>query len=142
MFARLVVASVASAVMAAGAVQAQTRAARSPAMLASVDTSVLRGLRFRMVGPPRGGRVTAVAGVTSQPQTFYMAAASGGVFKTTNGGRTWLPITDGQMPVASVGAITVAESDPNVVYVGTGSDGLRSNVSTGRGVYKSTDAGR
>ncbi|HEY9229330.1 MAG TPA: glycosyl hydrolase, partial [Gemmatimonadaceae bacterium] len=111
-------------------------------MLASVDTAVLSGLRFRMAGPPRGGRVTAVAGVTSQPQTFYMAAASGGVFKTTNSGQTWLPVTDGQMPVASVGSIAVAESDPNVVYVGTGSDGLRSNVSTGRGVYKSTDAGK
>ena len=95
----------------------QTRAVSRTPMLASVDTSTLRGLRYRMVGPPRGGRVTAVAGVTSQPQTFYMAAASGGVFKTTNGGRTWLPVTDGQMPVASVGAITVSESDPNHITI-------------------------
>jgi photosystem II stability/assembly factor-like uncharacterized protein len=144
MFARVM--QVAGAVvLCAGALVAQTRsapAAQRPGLLASVDTSALRGLRFRMVGPPRGGRVTAVAGVASQPQTFYMGAASGGVFKTTNSGQTWLPITDGKMPVASIGAITVAESDANIVYVGTGSDGLRSNVSTGRGVYKSTDAGQ
>ena len=144
MFAR--VTQVASAVaLSASALVAQTRstpAAQRPAMLASVDTSALRGLRFRMVGPPRGGRVTAVTGVASQPQTFYMGAASGGVFKTTTSGQSWTPITDGKVPVASIGAITVAESDPNIVYVGTGSDGLRSNVSTGRGVYKSTDAGQ
>src|SRR5262245_28953044 len=144
MFAR--VTHVASALaLSASALVAQTRstpAAQRPAMLASVDTSALRGLRFRMVGPPRGGRVTAVAGVPSQPQTFYMGAASGGVFRTTNSGQSWTPITDGKVPVASIGAITVAESDPNIIYVGTGSDGLRSNVSTGRGVYKSTDAGQ
>ena len=143
MFARMFL--VAGAVFAT-ALPAQTRApaasSRSVGLLASVDTTTLRGLRYRVVGPARGGRVTAVAGVTSQPQTFYMAPASGGVFKTTNNGATWLPVTDGQMTVASVGAIAVAESDPNVVYVGTGSDGLRSNVSTGRGVYKSIDAGK
>ncbi|MGH9885113.1 MAG: WD40/YVTN/BNR-like repeat-containing protein, partial [bacterium] len=113
MIARLVLAA-ALGTLGAGTIDAQPRAAVRPAALSSVDTSVLRGLRYRMVGPPRGGRVTAVAGVPSQPQTFYRAAASGGVFKTTNGGQTWLPITDGQMPVASVGAITVADSDPNV----------------------------
>src|SRR5262245_60308498 len=143
MFARLFL--VAGAVFAT-ALPAQTRApaasTRSVGLLASVDTTVLRGMRHRVVGPARGGRVTAVAGVTSQPQTFYMAPASGGVFKTTNNGATWLPVTDGQMPVASVGAIAVSESDPNIVYVGTGSDGLRSNVSTGRGVYRSIDAGK
>lgn len=104
--------------------------------------ALFKGLSYRMVGPSRGGRVTAVTGVPSQPETFYMGVASGGVFRTTDNGRTWVPITDGQMPVGSVGAIAVADSDPNIIYVGTGSDGARSNVSTGRGVYKSTDGGR
>jgi len=110
-------------------------------MLASVDTSVFRGLKFRVVGPPRGGRVTTVTGVPSQPRTFYMGVASGGVFRTTDAGTSWVPITDGKVPVASTGSIAVSESDPNTIYLGTGSDDIRSNVSTGRGVYKSTDGG-
>ena len=110
--------------------------------LASVDSALFKGLRYRMVGPNRGGRVTAVAGVASEPHTFYMGVASGGVWKTVDAGQTWTPISDGKIPVASIGAIEVAPSDPNVVYVGTGSDGLRSNVSIGRGVYRSNDGGQ
>jgi len=106
------------------------------------DSAMFQGLKYRSVGPSRGGRVTAVTGVPSQPTTFYMGVASGGVFRTTNNGQSWEPITDGQMPLGSVGAIAVADSDVNTIYVGTGSDGVRSNVSTGRGVYKSTDAGK
>ena len=125
----------------ASAIHAQSRtlASASPAttrvaaMLPTVDTSLLRGLRFRMVGPPRGGRVTTVTGVASQPRTFYMGVASGGLFKTTDGGASWLPITDGKVPVGSTGSIAVSESDPNTIYLGTGSDDIRSNVSTGRG---------
>ena len=117
-----------------------TVARRAP-LLASVDTTLFRGLHFRMVGPPRGGRVTTVTGVPSQPRTFYMGVASGGVFKTTDAGASWQPITDGKVPLGSTGSIAVAESDPNTIYLGTGSDDIRSNVSTGRGIYKSTDGG-
>ena len=109
--------------------------------MSAVDPALFKGLRYRLIGPSRGGRVTAVTGVPSQPTTFYMGVASGGVFSTTDNGVTWTPITDGKVPVASIGAIAVADSDPNIIYLGTGSDGVRSNVSTGRGVYKSTDAG-
>ena len=98
-------------------------------------------LEYRMVGPSRGGRVTAVAGHRTQPSTFYMGATGGGVWKTTDYGQTWHNISDGYFATGSIGAIRVAESDPNVVYVATGSDGLRSNVIIGKGVYKSVDAG-
>ncbi len=128
---------------AAPKVEVNAGAARqaSPGMLASVDPALMRGMNFRLLGPSRGGRVTTVTGVPSQPTTFYMGVASGGLFRTTDNGVTWTPLTDGKVPVASMGAVAVADSDPNVIYLGTGSDGVRSNVSTGRGVYKSTDAG-
>ena len=119
------------------------RAARAGApMMASVDSTLLRGMQYRLVGHSRGGRATTVAGVPSQPRTFYMGVASGGVFRTTDGGESWQPLTDGKVPVGSTGSIAVAESDPNIIYLGTGSDGVRSNVSTGRGVYKTVDAGK
>ncbi len=117
---------------------------RKPApmpMMASVDPALFTGLRYRLVGPSRGGRVTTVTGVPSQPRTFYMGVASGGVFRTTDGGATWAPITDGKVPLGSTGSIAVADSNPSIIYLGTGSDGVRSNVSTGRGVYKTTDGG-
>ena len=99
-------------------------------------------LRWRNVGPTRGGRVTAFAGVRSQPCTFYMGPTGGGIWKTENCGETWNPISDGQISTGSIGSIDVAESNPNIVYVGTGSAAIRSNVIIGRGAYKSTDAGR
>ena len=105
------------------------------------ESKFFKGLRYRLVGPARGGRVTTVTGVPSQPKTFYMGVASGGLFRTTDSGATWTPITDGKVPLGSTGSVAVADSDPNVIYLGTGSDGVRSNVSTGRGVYKSTDGG-
>jgi photosystem II stability/assembly factor-like uncharacterized protein len=111
-------------------------------LMASVDEVLFSGLKYRLAGHTRGGRVTSVTGVPSQPRTFYMGVASGGVFRTTNGGESWEPITDGKMTVGSIGAITVAGSNPDIIYVGTGSDGVRSNVSTGRGVYRSVDAGK
>ena len=109
--------------------------------MANVDPAFFKGLKYRLVGPSRGGRVTTVAGVPSQPRTFYMGVASGGVFRTTDGGANWVPITDGKVPVGSTGSIAVADSDPKVIYLGTGSDGVRSNVSTGRGVWKTVDGG-
>jgi photosystem II stability/assembly factor-like uncharacterized protein len=110
--------------------------------LTSVDPALFKALRYRLVGPSRGGRVTTVTGVPSQPKTFYMGVASGGLFRTTDAGATWVPITDGKVPLGSTGCVAVADSDPNIIYLGTGSDGVRSNVSTGRGMYKSTDGGQ
>jgi photosystem II stability/assembly factor-like uncharacterized protein len=109
--------------------------------IAKVDPALFNGLRYRLVGPSRGGRVTTVTGVPSQPRTFYMGVASGGLFRTTDAGTTWVPITDGKVPLGSTGSIAVADSDPKVIYLGTGSDSVRSNVSTGRGVYKTADGG-
>jgi len=108
----------------------------------TLDPKLLTGLRYRSLGPARGGRVTTVTGVPSQPFTFYMGSTGGGVWKTVDAGQTWVNVTDGQIGVGSMGAIDVSQSDPNTVYIGTGSDGLRSNVSIGDGVYKSTDAGK
>ena len=102
----------------------------------------LRSIRWRSIGPFRGGRATAVAGIPSQPQTYYFGATGGGIWKTTDGGYTWLPVSDGQIATGSVGALAVSESDPNVVYAGMGEACIRGNASPGDGVYKSTDAGR
>ena len=100
------------------------------------------GMKYRMIGPDRGGRVTAVTGVPSQPYTFYMGSTGGGVWKTTDAGHTWINVSDGFFSVASMGAIDVSLSDPNIVYAGTGSSKIRSNVSIGRGIYRSSDAGK
>jgi photosystem II stability/assembly factor-like uncharacterized protein len=109
---------------------------------AVMNPNTYQDLRWRSVGPHRGGRATAAAGVRTQPNVFYMGATGGGVWKTENYGLTWMPVADGQIPTGSIGAIDVADSNPNVVYVGTGSEAIRSNVILGRGVFKSTDAGR
>ena len=112
-----------------------------PVQAQTTDSAFFKGLHYRLVGPSRGGRVTTVTGVPSQPKTFYMGVASGGLFRTTDSGATWTPITDGKVPLGSTGCVAVADSDPNIIYLGTGSDGVRSNVSTGHGMYKSTDGG-
>ncbi len=98
-------------------------------------------LQYRELGPYRGGRVTAVAGMTSEPGTFYMGATGGGVWKTTDYGVSWQNVSDGYFETPSIGSIEVAQNDPNIIYVGTGTDGLRSNIIAGKGVYKSIDAG-
>ena len=102
---------------------------------------VFRDLNYRSVGPSRGGRVTAVAGHPAHPYTFYMGATGGGVWKTEDYGCSWKPISDAYFSTGSIGSIRVAPSDPNTVYVGSGSDGIRSNVIVGRGIYRSRDAG-
>jgi photosystem II stability/assembly factor-like uncharacterized protein len=99
-------------------------------------------LEWRCIGPHRGGRVVAAAGDPVDPMTFYFGAVAGGVWKTTDGGNVWENISDGFFKTAAVGALAIAESDPNVIYVGTGEATIRGNVSHGDGVYKSTDAGQ
>jgi len=107
----------------------------------SVPPELFDGLRWRLIGPFRGGRAVTVAGVPGDSTTFYFGGVDGGVWKTTDAGLVWTPIFDGQ-PIASVGAIAVAPSDRNVIYVGTGESDIRSDMSSGNGVYKSVDGGR
>ena len=107
------------------------------------DSASLSALAWRNIGPFRGGRAVAATGVPQQPRTFYFGGVGGGVWKTTDGGENWSNITDGQLNTASVGAIAVAPSDPNVIYVGMGEHAVRGVMTShGDGVYKSTDAGR
>jgi photosystem II stability/assembly factor-like uncharacterized protein len=111
------------------------------AQTGTVPDNFYSAMQWRCIGPHRAGRVLAVSGVRGEPNTFYFGAVAGGVWKTTDAGRTWIPIFDGQ-PIASIGALAVSMSDPNVIYVGTGEADMRSDISFGAGVYKSTDAGR
>ena len=126
-----------------GCASLHSQAQRAPGAPAdgAYDPALFAGLEYRMIGPHRGGRVTAVAGHTAHPHTFYMGPTGGGVWRTTDAGQTWEPIADGALPVGSIGAIDVADSNPDVIYVGTGSAAIRSNVSIGKGVWKSTDRG-
>src|SRR5271167_1470287 len=113
----------------------------SVALSAQVDTTLIGGMKWRQIGPFRGGRVLAVAGVPGDPNTYYFGGVAGGIFKSTNGGTTWVPVSD-HLTVSSIGAIAVADSDHNVLYAGSGEACLRGNISYGDGVYKSTDAGK
>lgn len=104
--------------------------------------SALKDLNYRNIGPFRGGRSVAVAGHNDQPYTYYTGFTGGGVYKTVNGGNSWINVSDGFFKTGSVGAIAVAHSDPNVIYVGMGETDIRGNMSAGDGMYKSTDAGK
>jgi hypothetical protein len=130
------------AIAAAALVGGRTRIAAQAGPNTLVDPTLYQDLRWRSVGPHRGGRSTAASGVRTQPNVFYMGATGGGVWKTENFGITWVPVSDGQIPTGSIGAIAVADSNPNIVYVGTGSEAIRSNVILGKGIYKSIDAGK
>jgi photosystem II stability/assembly factor-like uncharacterized protein len=107
----------------------------------AIDEKLFRGMQWRQVGPFRGGRALAVEGVLGEPGTYYFGAVAGGVWKTTDGGSNWTPLFDKEA-ISSIGAIAVAPSDHNVLYVGTGEAAVRGNISYGTGVYKSVDAGK
>ncbi len=108
---------------------------------AAFDPALFQDLHWRLIGPYRGGRALTIAGVPGQPAHFYFGAVNGGVWESKDAGRTWQPVFDAQ-PVASIGALAIAPSDPNVIYVGTGEADMRSDIAQGDGIYKSSDAGR
>ena len=110
--------------------------------MATIDQSVFKAMEWRCIGPHRGGRSVAAAGDPHDPMTFYFGACNGGVWKTDDGGAYWENISDGFFQSSAVGAIAVADSDPNVIYAGMGEACIRNDVSSGDGVYKSTDKGR
>src|ERR1043165_2082858 len=112
----------------------------TPASAQEADKDILGALRYRHIGPT-GNRVTSVVGVPGQPNIYYTGAASGGVWKTIDGGVHWDPIFDAQ-PVSSIGALAIAPSDSTIVWAGTGEPWIRSHISVGEGIYKSTDAGK
>ena len=115
-------------------------AAPSPAP--SLIDQLLDAMRFRCIGPPRGGRVVAVAGDPVEPAVFYFGAVAGGIWKTEDAGATWENVSDGYLKTSSVGALAVSDSDPNVIYAGMGESTIRADVSHGDGIWKSTDRGR
>ena len=121
-------------------VSAQSRA-QTPAVT-TVDSSLLASFRWRSVGPDRGGRSLAASGVKGRPNEAYFGAVGGGLWKTTDRGETWAPVTDGQITSASVGAVAVSESNPDVVFIGMGETCIRGNIMPGDGVYRSADGGK
>ncbi len=120
---------------------AAVAAAPGPIAASALGDALFKPLKWRLVGPFRGGRAAAVTGVAGQPQTYYFGSAGGGVWKTTDGGGSWANVSDGAFG-GSIGAVAVSDWDPNVVYAGTGESTVRGNVSEGSGLWKSTDAGR
>lgn len=125
-----------------GGRSAEARFAGPPVARAAIDSNLLRTYRWRSIGPDRGGRSIAVSGVRGRPNEAYFGAVGGGLWKTTDGGDTWNPVTDGQVRSASVGAVAVSETNPDIVFIGMGETCIRGNIMAGDGVYKSTDAGR
>src|SRR5213082_2861841 len=115
---------------------------QAPTTPVRVDSTLFRGMEWRTIGPYRGGRSITAAGSSSRPLEYYFGATGGGLWKTTDGGTTWRPVTDGQIKSSSVGAVAVSESNPDVVYIGMGETELRGNIMQGDGVYKSSDAGK
>src|SRR6266542_6872481 len=112
-----------------------------PAAAQPFDPSLFSGIHWRLVGPFRGGRTVTATGVPGEPDHFYFGAVGGGVWESVNAGRTWEPIFDSQ-PIASIGAVAVAPSDPKTLYVGSGEADMRSDISYGNGMYRSSDGGK
>ena len=122
--------------------QAKPAPKAPPLINVSLDSAFLSGFRWRNIGPDRGGRSIAASGVKGRRHEAYFGATGGGLWKTQDGGETWAPVTDGQVRSASVGAVAVSESNPDLVYIGMGESAIRGNIMPGDGVYKSTDAGK
>jgi photosystem II stability/assembly factor-like uncharacterized protein len=129
-------------VQAQGPPQPSPQAQTPSAQTAVVDPSLYSGMRWRSIGPDRGGRSIAVAGSASRPNEYYFGAVGGGVWKTTDYGLNWAPMGDTDFRTTSVGAVAVAPSNPDIVYVGMGESCFRGNIIQGDGVYKTTDAGK
>src|ERR671912_560021 len=108
----------------------------------AIDPALLNAYRWRSIGPDRGGRSIAVSGVKGRPREAYLGAVGGGLWKTTDAGNNWAPVTDGQITSSSVGAVAVSDSNPDIVYIGMGENCIRGNIMPGDGVYKSADAGK
>ncbi|MEE8594491.1 MAG: hypothetical protein V3T25_01360, partial [Gemmatimonadota bacterium] len=109
---------------------------------AAFDSTLIDGMRYRMIGPHRGGRATAVAGIAENPLVYFMGSTGGGIWKTEDAGSSWANVADKYLESASVGAIDVADSDPSVIWAGMGSACIRGNTSMGDGVYRSLDGGK
>jgi photosystem II stability/assembly factor-like uncharacterized protein len=130
-----------AAVAAALALTVTLRAQDAAKPAADTSPKEFKALKYRLIGPANGGRTTRAAGVPGDPSTYWVGAASGGVWKSTDGGATFTSVFDDQ-PVASIGSLAIAPSDPNIVYVGSGEANIRGNVAAGNGIYKTTDAGK
>ncbi|MCC6243782.1 MAG: glycosyl hydrolase, partial [Gemmatimonadaceae bacterium] len=140
----VLVAALSSPALAVQPPRAAARSASAMPMLEPVmlDSTITKNMRWRNLGPDRGGRSIAASGVKGQPNVAYFGATGGGLWKTTDAGTTWMPVTDGQITSASVGAVAVSESRPDVVYIGMGESAIRGNIMPGDGIYKSMDAGK
>src|SRR5216117_2989661 len=119
----------------------QSAGSPAPTPPGTIDEKLFNGMHWRQVGPFRGGRALAIEGVVGEPNTYYFGAVAGGVWKTTDGGLSWQNVSD-KAKISSVGAIAVSESDPNVIYVGSGEACIRGNILAGEGIYRSSDAGK
>ncbi|MEZ5288774.1 MAG: hypothetical protein R2712_29045 [Vicinamibacterales bacterium] len=133
----------------AGSAPAPLRAAQAAAGQATagqqagaIDPSLYSGMRWRSIGPARGGRSIAVGGSDARPYEYWFGATGGGAWKTTDGGTTWEPMTDGKITSSSIGALAVCQSNPDIVYIGGGETQLRGNIIQGDGLYKTTDGGK
>src|SRR5436853_5074626 len=120
---------------------AQPASSPTPAAPGAIAEKLFSGMQWRQIGPFRGGRALAIEGVPGEPDTWYFGSVAGGVWKTMDGGQNWSPLFDKE-DISSIGAIAVAPSDHNVIYVGTGEAAIRGNTTYGTGVYKSIDAGK